>query len=433
MAIQLVSFEHDYSEGAKIKVVGVGGGGGNIINSMIDKGIEGVEFVAINTDLQALNRSKAEIKIQIGKSVTRGLGAGMDEKLGEQAAEESREEIEKALKGSDMIFLTAGMGGGTGTGAAPIVAHIAKTLGALVVSIVTKPFAFEGKIKKLLAEEGVKKIKPKVDSLIVIPNERILTLIDPETTNKQAFDIANKVLYNATKGISQIITISGENNVDFADVRTIMRNMGDAIIGLGVASGKDRAEKAANEALKNPVLEDVDISGSQNVLVNIIGSNNMRMTEIETINNIINKAAGDRARYIIGWGEDENLKDEIVVTVIATGFSKKAENDSLGKDMIDGEIEYPSKINIGETREIKITKKPERKTTIEKMPMDEEELKNLDTPAFIRQNLNILNDDLSEKEEETVTNENDDFFFENFSMDDAINKPTFLRKVQGES
>jgi cell division protein FtsZ len=433
MAIQLVTFEHDYSEGAKIKVVGVGGGGGNIINSMIDKGIEGVEFVAINTDLQALNRSKAEIKIQIGKSVTKGLGAGMDEKLGEKAAEESREEIEKALKGSDMIFLTAGMGGGTGTGAAPIVAHIAKTLGALVVSIVTKPFAFEGKIKKLLAEEGIKKIKPKVDSLIVIPNERILTLIDPDTTKKQAFDIANKVLYNATRGISQIITTSGENNVDFADVRTIMRNMGDAIIGLGVASGKDRAENAANEALKNPVLEDVDISGSQNVLVNIIGSDNLRMTEIETINNIINKAAGDRARYIIGWGEDENLKDEVVVTVIATGFTKKAEDELISTDIMNTEIEFPSNIIIGKQREINIKKKPERKSTIEKMPMDEEELKHYDTPAYVRQNLNILNDDLSEKEEETITNENDDFFFENFSMDDAINKPTFLRKVQGES
>lgn len=432
MAIQLVTFEHDYSEGAKIKVVGVGGGGGNIINSMIDKGIEGVEFVAINTDLQALNRSKAEIKIQIGKSVTKGLGAGMDDKLGEKAAEESREEIEKALKGSDMIFLTAGMGGGTGTGAAPIVAHIAKTLGALVVSIVTKPFAFEGKIKKDLADDGVKKIKPKVDSLIVIPNERILSLINSETTKNQAFDIANKVLYNATKGISQIITTSGENNVDFADVRTIMRNMGDAIIGLGVASGEDRAEKAALEALSNPVLEDVDISGSQNVLVNIIGSNNLKMTEIETINNIINKAAGDKARYIIGWGDDENLKDEVVVTVIATGFSRKTEENSLETGIVEGDIIKPD-IEIGKRREIKITKNPERKQTIEKMPMDDEELKKFDEPAYKRQNLNILNDDLSENEIEVAEKEDDDYYFENFSMDDAINKPTFLRKVQGEN
>ncbi|MBN1633532.1 MAG: cell division protein FtsZ [Ignavibacteria bacterium] len=433
MAIHLVPFEHDYSEGASIKVVGVGGGGGNILNSMIDKGIEGVDFIAVNTDLQALNKNKAGMKIQIGKSVTKGLGAGMDEKLGQKSAEESREEIEKALKGSDMIFLTAGMGGGTGTGAAPIIAHIAKTLGALVVAIVTKPFDFEAEMKMQLALSGIKKLKPQVDSLIIIPNQRILTLIDPQTTRKQAFDIANKVLYNATKGISQIITTPGENNVDFADVRTIMRDMGEAIIGLGVAEGEDRAEKAAMEALSNPVLEDIDIQGSKNVLVNIIGSENLRMSEIEKINNIINKAAGDKARYIIGWGDDENLKNEVVVTVIATGFKKKAEEESITERMMDEDvIKHKQAIKIGEQREIKITK-PERKIKIDRMPIDDDELRQYDSPAYKRHNLDILNEDMSEKQEEEKIQEEEDFSFKDFSLDDELSKPTFLRKVQGES
>lgn len=434
MSIHLVPFKHDYSEGASIKVVGVGGGGGNILNSMIDKGIEGVEFIAINTDLQALNKNNAEIKIQIGKSVTKGLGAGMDEKLGQKSAEESREEIEKAIKGSDMIFLTAGMGGGTGTGAAPIVAHIAKTLGALVVAIVTKPFDFEAEMKMQLALSGIEKLKSQVDSLIVIPNQRILTLIDPQTTKNQAFDIANKVLYNATKGISQIITTPGENNVDFADVRTIMRDMGEAIIGLGIAEGENRAEQAALEALSNPVLEDVDIQGSKNVLVNIIGSSNLRMSEIEKINSIINKAAGDKARYIIGWGDDINLKDEVVVTVIATGFRKKTEEESLtGGIITDDVVNKEHGIKIGETREIKIPKRTERKIKIDRMPIDDDELKKYDSPAYQRQNLDILNEDMSEKQEEEKTPQDEDFSFDDFSLDDELSKPTFLRKVQGES
>jgi len=434
MAIHLVPFEHDYSEGASIKVVGVGGGGGNILNSMIDKGIEGVDFIAINTDLQALNKNKAEIKIQIGKSVTKGLGAGMDEKLGQKSAEESREEIEKALKGSDMIFLTAGMGGGTGTGAAPIVAHIAKTLGALVVAIVTKPFNFEAEMKMQLALSGTENLRSQVDSLIVIPNQRILSLIDPQTTKKQAFDIANKVLYNATKGISQIITTPGENNVDFADVRTIMRDMGEAIIGLGVAEGEDRAENAALEALSNPVLEDIDIQGSRNVLVNIIGSDNLRMSEIEKINSIINKAAGDKARYIIGWGDDVNLKNEVVVTVIATGFKKKTGEGSLVDGIMDTDLNNKDhSIKIGERREIKIPKRTERKIIIDRMPIDDDELRKYDSPAYQRQNLDILNDDLSEKQEEEKVINEEDFSFDDFSLDDELSKPTFLRKVQGES
>lgn len=434
MAIHLVPFEHDYSEGASIKVVGVGGGGGNILNSMIDKGIEGVDFIAINTDLQALNKNNADLKIQIGKSVTKGLGAGMDEKLGQKSAEESREEIEKALKGSDMIFLTAGMGGGTGTGAAPIVAHIAKTLGALVVAIVTKPFNFEADMKMQLALSGIENLKKQVDSLIIIPNQRILSLIDPQTTKKQAFDIANKVLYNATKGISQIITTPGENNVDFADVRTIMRDMGEAIIGLGVAEGEDRAEKAALEALSNPVLEDVDIQGSKNVLVNIIGSDNLRMSEIEKINNIINKAAGDKARYIIGWGDDENLKNEVVVTVIATGFKRKTGEGSLTDGIMEDDIvNKEHSIKIGERREIKITKRPERKIKIDRMPIDDDELRQYDSPAYQRHNLDILNEDMSENLDEEKTVKDDDFSFDDFSLDDELSKPTFLRKVQGES
>ena len=289
MSIQLLPTEHS---GAKIRVVGVGGGGGNIVNSMINKGIEGVEFVSINTDAQALEISKAEVKIQIGKNLTKGLGAGMREEIGAKAVEESREEISKSLAGSDMVFITAGMGGGTGTGGAPEVARIAKSHDALVVAIVTRPFKFEGKPKMDLADSGIQRLKEEVDSLIIIPNQKILDIVSDDCGYSQAFALANKVLYNATKGISQIITKAGEINVDFADVRTIMKESGDAIIGTGIAEGEGRAEKAVDEALNNPVLDNIDIKGAKRVLVNICSNINIKMSEINFVNEKIHNVVG---------------------------------------------------------------------------------------------------------------------------------------------
>ena len=318
MSIQLMP---DNLDGAKIRVVGVGGGGGNIINSMVNKGIEGVEFIAINTDAQALEKSSANVKIQIGRNITKGLGTGMKNDIGLKAAEESKDAIEKSLVGSDMVFITAGMGGGTGTGASPEIAHIAKSLNALVVAIVTKPFDFEGKPRMELASQGLDKLKGEVDSLIVIPNQKIFDLISEDTTKNQAFDLTNRVLYHATRGISQIITKTGEINVDFADVKTIMKDMGDAMIGTGIAEGENRAERAANDSLTNPLLEDIDISGAKCVLVNIASNGSITMNEIGKINRIIQEKSGEEATYIFGIVDDKEMKDEIMVTVIATGFN----------------------------------------------------------------------------------------------------------------
>ena len=376
MPIRLAINNHT---GAKIKVVGVGGGGGNVLNSMVDKGIEGVEFIAVNTDAQALDKNKAEVKIQIGKSLTKGLGTGMDSILGFKAAEESRNEIEEALAGSDMVFITAGLGGGTGTGGAPAVARIAKSLGALVVAIVTLPFNFECKPRMDLALEGLEKLKNEVDSLIAIPNQNITKLISKDASSKQAFELADRVLYNATRGISKIITDTGDINVDFADVRTIMKDTGDAMIGSGIASGDGRAQRAANDALVNPVLDEIHIEGSKCVLTNICSNGNVSFSEIEKINEIIQEAAGEDAKYIFGLVEDPKMSDEIMVTVIATGFSKKEEM----------KVAEPVKRPVGGYfDDYKMRGK------ISVMPSGEE-LKRLDNPAYERREVN-LNEDLSE-------------------------------------
>ncbi len=312
------------SRGAKIRVVGVGGGGGNAVNSMINKGLAGVDFVAINTDLQALERSKAAQKIQIGKSLTRGLGAGADPGIGFRAVEEDREEIAQALSGCDMVFVTAGMGGGTGTGGAPLVASIAKSIGALVVGIVTKPFNSEGKKRGGQAEDGIEELRKNVDTLICIPNQKLLDLIDRRTPIMEAFELANQVLYNATRGISEVITVPGYINVDFADVRTIMREMGDALMGSGVATGEDRATEAAHQAISSPLLEGISIAGAQGILINITGGPTLSLMEIDEATKVIHEAAGEEANVILGTVIDENITDEMIVTVIATGFNKRA-------------------------------------------------------------------------------------------------------------
>lgn len=309
---------------AQIKVVGVGGGGCNAIDSMINRGMNGVEFVAVNTDAQVLEESAALHKIQIGTNVTRGLGAGADPNVGKKAAEEDREKITRILEGSDMVFVTAGMGGGTGTGGAPIVASIAKSLGALVIGIVTKPFTWEGKQRMKNADEGITELRQYVDSLIVIPNSRILSIIDTATAARAAFDKPNEILYEATRGIADIITIKGIINVDFADVRTVMRDSGQALMGCGISSGENRAIEAAQKAISSPLLEGVSIKGAKNILLNVSGSANMTMQEIEAGNNVIFEAAGEEANVIFGVVNKESMTEYISYTVIATGFETKA-------------------------------------------------------------------------------------------------------------
>ncbi|HKB84713.1 MAG TPA: cell division protein FtsZ [Ignavibacteriaceae bacterium] len=305
---------------AVLKVVGVGGGGCNAIESMIARGLNGVEYVAVNTDAQVLNGSSATHKIQCGSSITRGLGAGADPNVGRKSLEEDREKLSEVLAGSDMVFVTAGMGGGTGTGGAPVVASIAKSIGALVVGIITKPFRWEGKKRMLNAEQGIQDLKNHVDSLIVIPNERLLNILDKGVNAFAAFDKPNEVLYEATRGIADIITVEGLINVDFADVRAVMNQSGDALMGCGIASGENRAIEAAQKAISSPLLEGVNIKGAKSVLLNVTGSSNLTMQEINDGNNVIFEAAGEEANVIFGCVQKEDMNDYVSYTVIATGF-----------------------------------------------------------------------------------------------------------------
>ncbi len=409
MAIKLAT---NSQNGAKIRVIGVGGAGGNILNSMVDKGIEGVEFIALNTDTQALEISKAELKIQIGKSLTKGLGTGMEEDKGFKAVEENRGEIEEALAGSDMVFVTAGMGGGTGTGGAPAVARIARSQGALVVAIVTKPFGFEGKPRMEVANKGLEKLKNEVDSMIIIPNQNILKLVDKDVMEIEAMELVDRVLYNATKGISKIIVDTGRINVDFADVRTIMKDMGDAMIGTGVASGEGRADKAANDALVNPVLDEINIEGSKCVLTNICSNGKITMGEIEKINEIVQNAAGEDAKYIFGLVEDSRMGEEIMVTVIATGFNKLAKysfTEELKNEKTEKHFDIYSKKG-------KITTLP-----------GHDELGKFDIPAYTRREVKV-NEDLSEPVKKIKIEVDEDFGFDDLNIDDDFSKPAFLRR-----
>jgi cell division protein FtsZ len=305
---------------AILKVVGVGGGGCNAIGSMIARRLNGVEYVAVNTDAQVLNGSSASHKIQCGENITRGLGAGADPNVGRKSIEEDREKIAEVLSCSDMVFVTSGMGGGTGTGGAPVVASIAKSIGALVVGIVTKPFRWEGKRRMKNAEQGIQELRQYVDSLIIIPNERLLSVLDKDVTAFDAFDKPNEILYEATRGIADIITVEGLINVDFADVRAVMNSSGEALMGCGVANGANRAIEAAQKAISSPLLEGVNIKGAKSVLLNVTGSNNLTMQEINEGNNIIFEAAGEEANVIFGCVRKEEMNDAVSYTVIATGF-----------------------------------------------------------------------------------------------------------------
>lgn len=320
-------FDDSIARNARMKVVGVGGAGGNAVNRMIDEQLDGVEFIAVNTDLQALHESNSHIKIQIGKHLTRGLGAGARPEIGRQAIAESEEEIHAAIDGADLVFVTAGMGGGTGTGAAPVIGRMAREMGALCIAIVTRPFHFEGKKRMRHAEMGLRELRRAVDTMIVVPNERLLAVVGKDTTFRQALKKADEVLLHATQGISDLISVTGEVNVDFADVRTVMSNRGAALMGTGKSTGEDRAVDAAQQAICSPLLDNVSINGATGVLVNISGGPDMTIDEVTTINSIIQEAAGEDGEMIFGVVHDDDLDGTLRVTVIATGFGEPVEED----------------------------------------------------------------------------------------------------------
>jgi cell division protein FtsZ len=358
---------------AVIRVVGVGGSGGNAVNRMIGGKLRGVEFIAINTDAQALLHNEAPIKIQIGKETTRGLGAGADVELGRKAIEENKDEIYEALKGSDMVFVTCGMGGGTGTAAAPVVAQIAKELGALTVAVVTKPFTFEGNRRKKVSELGIEELHDKVDTLITIPNDRILQVIDKKTSLLDAFGIVDDVLRQGVQGISDLITLHGIINVDFADVRTIMQDAGSALMGIGRATGDNRAIEAARQAIDSPLLE-ISIDGAKGILFNITGGPDMGMYEIDEAAKAITEAADPDANIIFGAIVDDAMSGEIKITVIATGF--------------DLERKKPKEFAAIEKKEEE--EKEEERPLLRKRKLEEEaeeESDELEVPAFIRRKL----------------------------------------------
>lgn len=323
--MMIFEFEETPIQNARMKVVGVGGAGGNAINRMIDEDLEGVEFISMNTDAQALKGSRAQVTLQIGKKLTRGLGAGARPEVGRQALAESEEDVRRALDGADLVFVTAGMGGGTGTGAAPMVAEIARDMGALTIGIVTKPFSFEGKKRERQAAQGLAELRRCVDTMIVVPNDRLLSVVPKGTSFRGALKKADEVLLHATQGISDLIRVIGEVNVDFADVRTIMASRGPALMGSGFGEGENRAQEAAQEAISSPLLDNVSIAGARGVLINITGGLDLAIDEVTQIASIIQEEAGDEAEIIFGAVHDPELEGKIRVTVIATGFDSAAD------------------------------------------------------------------------------------------------------------
>jgi len=381
---KFITLDTDLSLPAQLKVVGIGGGGCNAIESMMQRGLSGVEYIAINTDAQVLGTSNAHHKIQIGTNVTRGLGAGADPEIGKKALEEDRDKITEVLEGSDMVFITAGMGGGTGTGGAPMVASIAKSLGILVIGIVTKPFKWEGKRRMQNADEGIAELKSNVDSLIVIPNDRLLNILDKTVSARTAFDKPNEVLYEATRGIADIITIQGVINVDFADVRSVMNSSGEALMGVGTASGENRAVEAAQKSISSPLLDGISIRGAKNILLNISCPEEVGMNEIAEGNKLIQDAAGEEANIIFGLVIKEGMNDHVSYTVIATGFGE----DNRSEQKIISKYE-----NIEEEKETKFSGYTIENFEVAQEPQD------LDVPTIDR--LEKLNKKYSEKQTPT--------------------------------
>jgi cell division protein FtsZ len=339
----IFEIEEQGAQHARMKVIGVGGGGGNAVNRMIEARLVGVEFISVNTDAQALTKSKSDLKVQIGKKLTRGLGAGARPEIGRQAIEENRDEVVAAMQGADLVFVTCGMGGGTGTGAAPIIAQMARDIGALTVGIVTKPFLFEGQKRMKQAETGIMEMRHGVDTMIVVPNERLMAVVGKGFKFEDALMKADEVLLNATQGIADLITRTGLINVDFADVRTVMQNGGSALMGTGVGQGENRALEAAQQAISSPLLDNISISGATGVLINITSSD-ITMGEVTQISEIIHDAAGDQAEIIFGSCTEETLAGEIRVTVIATGFDRAITGDQVyGRATLPGVLQFPEK------------------------------------------------------------------------------------------
>lgn len=389
-----IDFEKDSN--AKIKVVGVGGGGNNAVNRMITKDLQGVDFVAINTDMQALKASEAEYTIQIGEKLTRGLGAGANPDIGRQAAEESRQTIMESIEGADMVFITAGMGGGTGTGAAPVVAGIAREMGILTVAVVTKPFTFEGARRMRFATSGIDTLKEAVDTLVTIPNDRLLDIVEPSTTMMEAFGIADEVLHSGIKGISDLIVVPGMINLDFADVKTIMENQGVAHMGIGSASGESRAIEAVRKAIESPLLE-TTINGVSGVLLNITGDQ-LSLMEVTQAADLVQQSASPDANIIFGAAEDSSLNGEIKVTIIATGYQEKEEQVSIKPAIVEEKpepvVEAKEQVIAPVEEELEEETEPKQVEAdvvapaeeIEKTPEKDSEEDTLDIPTFIRQN-----------------------------------------------
>lgn len=375
----------ELSNNAIIKVIGVGGGGGNAVEHMVRERIEGVEFFAVNTDAQALSKIAVEQTIQIGNNVTKGLGAGANPEIGRTSAEEDKELLKSALDGSDMVFIAAGMGGGTGTGAAPVVAEIAKELGILTVAVVTKPFNFEGKKRMIVAEQGVIELSKYVDSLITIPNDKLLKVLNRGISLLDAFSAANNVLKGAVQGIAELITRPGLMNVDFADVRTVMVEMGYAMMGTGISSGDNRAEEASEIAISSPLLEDIDLSGARGVLVNITAGFDLKLDEFETVGNTIRSFASDNATVVIGTSLDPDMNDTLRVTVVATGIGmeknvdlNQIKNKSSREVLMDYRYQY---LNLSPSIKEKKNIKKELKHSENKINQESEYL---DIPSFLR-------------------------------------------------
>jgi cell division protein FtsZ len=427
---------HSQEKNARIKVIGVGGGGGNAINNMIEKGLSGVDFIVANTDNQALEYNRADNKIQLGKQKTKGLGAGADPTIGKNSVEESVEDIKKMLDNADMVFVTAGMGGGTGTGGAPEIAKIARTMEALTVAIVTKPFAWEGKRRMEVAEKWIEELRKNVDALIVIPNQKLLDIIDKKTSFKEAFLKVDEILYNATKGISDIISNHGVVNVDFADVRTVMKDMGDALMGIGTAEGDNRAIEATEKAIKSPLLDGISIQGSKGILVNIAGGTDLTMFEVSEAVSVVENAAGANANIIHGVVHNDELEGQIMVTVVATGFNK-SEDSSSDKNTTENETE--KRLHIRNNNPFLSAK------TMDSSPKGITQLKNYDEPAIFRdkakaiRDTNELGNTLETKRnelhgKETTLNKIDDKVVEKIKADNysMYERPTFIRKLMME-
>ncbi|WP_263790671.1 cell division protein FtsZ [Salinibacter sp.] len=428
------SFDDAANEEAKICVVGVGGGGGNAINNMVQKGIHGsVEFIAVNTDSQALSENRAPQKIQAGQDLTSGLGAGARPSVGAEAIEESSEEIRQALDGYDMAFITAGMGGGTGTGGAPVVAAIARSLDILTVAIVTKPFDCEGSRRMNTAQEGIELLRENVDTLIVIPNERLLDIADPDTSLIEAFEKADEVLYNATRGISDLITVHGLINLDFADVQTTMKDGGTALMGSATATGENRSEKAAVQAISSPLLDGLSIAGATNVLVNITSGPSLGIREATQATSVIQKEAGEDVEVIFGTVIEEDIEDKLRVTVIATGFDRDEEPADAGDDgrrtvpledqnEDDDPADYKGETNLRQldTPAYERRNAPLRSEPSEDEPTDETGEESGDDAPNIRR---LEADDLNERTDRDERSRSDE------ETDDDTDTPAFLRKM----